>query len=64
MLSPIASAATSFTDIWSGRQLMYRGSTTYSPRDIQMMAIMEGLRTIMDTHEKRKAGRGPNASMM
>lgn len=64
MSLPIASAATSLTDKTSGRQPMYNGSMTYSPKDRHMIAIMEGFRTRTDTQEKRKAGRGPNASII
>lgn len=60
----MASAATNLADSISGRQPMCNGSMTYSPRDKQMIAIMDGLSTKTDTQEKRKAGRGPNASIM
>lgn len=38
-----------------------KASTRYLEKERQMMASMAGLRMMMDTQAKRKAGRCPNA---
>lgn len=48
----------------SGKQLTYKGVTTYSAKVRQMMASIAGLRMNTEIHEKRKAKRPPKASKM
>lgn len=40
-----------------------KASTAYWANERQMMAICEGFNTRVETHEKRNAGAGPNASI-
>lgn len=40
-----------------------KASTAYWANERQMMAICEGFNTSVETHEKRNAGAGPNASI-
>lgn len=61
--SPIANIATIFTTVNGGSHSATKASTAYCANDRQMMAIWDGFRTSVDTHENRKAGQAPNASM-
>uniref|UniRef100_A0A182LSU8 Uncharacterized protein n=1 Tax=Anopheles culicifacies TaxID=139723 RepID=A0A182LSU8_9DIPT len=60
---PIARIATIFTTLSGGSHSDTNASTAYCANDRHMIAIWDGLRTSVDTHENRKAGQAPNASI-
>ena len=60
---PIARIATIFTTLSGGSHSDTNASTAYCANDRQMIAIWDGFSTSVDTHENRKAGQAPNASI-
>uniref|UniRef100_A0A182J8M1 Uncharacterized protein n=1 Tax=Anopheles atroparvus TaxID=41427 RepID=A0A182J8M1_ANOAO len=60
---PIARIATIFTTPSGGSHSDTNASTAYCANDRQMIAIWDGLSTSVETHENRKAGHAPNASI-
>lgn len=60
---PIANSATILTTIAGGSHSLTNASTAYWANDRQIIAICDGFNTSVETHENRKAGGAPNASM-
>lgn len=60
---PIAKIATILTTDDGGSHSDTKASTAYWAKDKHIIAICEGFNTNVDTHEKRKAGGAPNASI-
>lgn len=60
---PIASSATILTTDVGGSHSVTNASTAYCAKERQIIAICDGFRTNVDTHENKNAGAGPNASI-
>lgn len=60
---PIANSPTNLTTMIGGSHSETNASTVYCAKDKQMMAICDGFKTNVDTHENKKAGAAPNASI-
>lgn len=60
---PVATRATIFTTDMGGSHSATNASTAYCANERQIIAICDGFKTKVDTHENRKAGAGPNASI-
>lgn len=60
---PIANNATILTTTTGGSHSFTKASTAYCPNDKHIIAICDGFNTSVDTHENKKAGGAPNASM-
>lgn len=60
---PIANSPTILTTIIGGSHSTTKASTAYCAKERQMMAICDGFKTSVETHENRNAGAAPNASI-
>lgn len=60
---PIATNATILTTDIGGSHSETNASTAYCANERQIIAICDGFKTNVDTHENRNAGAGPYASI-
>lgn len=60
---PIANNATILTTDIGGSHSDTNASTAYCANERQIMAICDGFKTKVDTHENKNAGAGPKASI-
>lgn len=60
---PIDSSATNLIMNIGGLHSDINGSTAYCANERQIIAICDGFKTKVDTHENKNAGAGPKASI-